>query len=265
MIDIRDEIFRCKVGRQYSAVILAADHGILAETKAAAKTALELGLSFNEFPNDGTEVHPGNEIVRITGGPKQIAMAEDRLIGTMAKPSGIATSAKRFSDLAGARPRIVSGAWKKMPLSQKEAIRRAIVVGGAGGRICDEPFLYLDKNYVKILGGLAACLDAVAGINGHVPVIQLKGDEDIGEEACLAARHGAGIIFIDTGWPGDLDLVSRALNQAGLRSGVELAFGGGVRLDDIELLKTMDVDILDIGRPIVDAPLLDMRMEILEA
>ena len=26
----------------------------------------------------------------------------------------------------------------------------------------------------------------------------------------------------------------------------------------------MDVDILDIGRPIIDAPLLDMRMEVID-
>jgi hypothetical protein len=30
-------------------------------------------------------------------------------------------------------------------------------------------------------------------------------------------------------------------------------------------LKGMDVDILDIGRQIVDAPLLDMRLEVIES
>ena len=34
------------------------------------------------------------------------------------------------------------------------------------------------------------------------------------------------------------------------------------RLEDIEDLKRVDVDILDIGRQIVDAPLLDIRLEV---
>jgi nicotinate-nucleotide pyrophosphorylase (carboxylating) len=211
-------------------------------------------------------VEPGDEIIQLVGKPKQIAMAEDRLIGIMAKPSGIATSARRFVEKAGSRPRIVSGTWKKMPLSQKETIQRAVLVGGAGCRICDKPFLYLDKNYVKILGGLTSCLDAVAGFDGYVRVVQLKNDDnDISDEACQAVRNGANIVFIDSGRIDDLDRVSESLKQVGLRDRVEIAFGGNIRLENIDVLKTMDVDILDIGRAIVDAPLLDMRMEVIEA
>ncbi len=48
----------------------------------------------------------------------------------------------------------------------------------------------------------------------------------------------------------------------GLRNRVTIAFGGGVGLEDIDELKRLDIDVLDIGRQIVDAPLLDMRLEI---
>ena len=37
-----------------------------------------------------------------------------------------------------------------------------------------------------------------------------------------------------------------------------------VNIKDIDRLKSMDVDILGIGRQIIDAPLLDLRMEIVE-
>jgi len=266
MRDIRDDIFSGLAGRTFRAAIIAEDPGILAETSMAAQAARELGLSVDMVSSEGSAVKPGDEIIRFSGEPKRIAMAEDRLIGIMAKPSGIATSARRFVERAGACPRIVSGAWKKMPLSQKESIRRAIALGGASKRICDPPFLYLDKNYVKILGGVTACLHAVSGFNGHVRVIQLKGiNNDINSEACQAAQNGAGIIFIDSGRIDDLDRVSDALKLASLRDRVEIAFGGNIQLNDIETLKKRDVDILDIGRAIVDAPLLDMRMEIMEA
>jgi nicotinate-nucleotide pyrophosphorylase (carboxylating) len=41
-----------------------------------------------------------------------------------------------------------------------------------------------------------------------------------------------------------------------------LAFGGGVQLTDIDRLRGLDVDIVDVGRAIVDAPLLDMRFQV---
>ena len=50
----------------------------------------------------------------------------------------------------------------------------------------------------------------------------------------------------------------------GLRSGVEVAFAGGVQLGDIEALAEIGVDVVDVGRPIVDAPLLDMRLDVVE-
>jgi nicotinate-nucleotide pyrophosphorylase (carboxylating) len=35
-----------------------------------------------------------------------------------------------------------------------------------------------------------------------------------------------------------------------------------VRLDDIDDIKRLDVDTVDVGRAIVDAPLLDMRVRV---
>ena len=77
--------------------------------------------------------------------------------------------------------------------------------------------------------------------------------------------EGADILHVDTREPQDARGVSEALSRIGKRDQVKIAFGGGVRLEQIGRLKTLDIDILDIGRQIVDAPLLDMRMEIIHA
>lgn len=263
MRDIRDEILGRVAGYEITASIIAADEGIVAETAAAEKEAEKLGLTIIRMLDQGSRVQKGDEVARFSGQPKQVALAEDRLIGLMAKPSGIATAARRFVDKAGPRPAIVSGAWKKMPWSQKEVIRRAVTTGGAQARISPAPFLYLDKNYIKMLGGIKESLEAVAGLSGYLKVVQIKGAcQDITFEAGEAIEHGADIIFIDSGRQRDLKRVIDGLNQQGLRDKVKIAFGGNVRLQDIKALKAMDVDILDIGRQIIDAPLLDMRMEV---
>jgi nicotinate-nucleotide pyrophosphorylase (carboxylating) len=262
-VDLRDEIFGSIADKRVTAVIIADDDGIIAETDAAAQEAKSLDLFVEAILKEGTTVRKGDEIARFRGTPKQIAMAEEVLIGVMAKASGIATAMRGFIEKAGLRPRIVCGAWKKMPPPLKDSIRRAIVTGGGFFRITHDPFLYLDKNYIEMLGGVQGCLSTVSGLSGFVKVVQLKGRyKDIAEEVYEAVRHGAAIIFIDTGLKEDIQRVSVALVGLGLRSSVKIAFGGNIMLADIDDLKTMDIDILDIGRSIVDAPLLDMRLEV---
>jgi len=251
-------------GQKVTASIVADGEGIVAETAAVTKAGLDLGLTLERIVDEGGPVKPGEEILRFHGTPKQVVMAEERLIGLMAKPSGIATAARDFVKKAGPRPKIVCGAWKKMPLSLKDTVRRAVITGGASYRISDGPFIYLDKNYIQLLGGIKSSLRAVHHLKGYLKVIQLKGRyRSIADEACEAAEYGADVLFIDTGELRDLKSVAERFLHEGLRARVKIAFGGGIRLEDLDALKAQDVDVLDIGRQIVDAPLLDMRLEVL--
>lgn len=264
--DLRDEIFRGLGDRKVTCVILADGEGVVAETNTAAAESKRMGLTLEKILEEGSAVRPGEEIARLSGSPKQVVAAEDVLIGLMAKPSGIATAARAFVARAGQRPQIVCGAWKKMHPAQKESIRRAVVVGGAFYRICREPFVYLDKNHVRILGGIGKALQAVSALGDRRKVAQLKGrDSRVVQEACEAVNCGADILHIDTGNREDVPAVVEELNRRGLRNRVRIAFSGNIRLEDVDALKRMDVDILDIGRRIVDAPLLDMRLEVIES
>jgi nicotinate-nucleotide pyrophosphorylase (carboxylating) len=256
--DPRETIFAGIADRVFVAALIADDEGIVTPVSAAVEAAQELGLQIEFELAEAGYVRPGDEILRFRGTPIQIAMAEERVVGLLAKASGIATAARRFVDRAQGSPRIVSGAWKKLPLSVKDTVRSAIDAGGADPRIATGPFVYLDKNFVTMLGGPERTLDAVAGMTDHRKVIQL----DDPEAAVAAARAGADVVFIDTGRAEDAEKAARQLRDAGLRARVELAFGGGVRLDDIDELRRIDVDTVDVGRAIVDASLLDMRVRV---
>jgi nicotinate-nucleotide pyrophosphorylase (carboxylating) len=264
-VDIREEMLRNVPSMRVTASIIADGDGIVAGTASAKKEAERLGLSLSKAVKDGASIRKGDEILRFSGSPKQIVLAEETLVGLLAKPSGIATNARRFLTAVNGRPQIVCGAWKKMPSLFKEMIRDAISAGGASPRMVPGRFVYLDKNYLTLLGGIERSLAAVAHLEGHSKVVQVKGREgDVGSEACMAARCGADVVFIDTGNPADVTAVADRLLRQGLRRVVKIAFGGGVSLESIAELKKLDVDILDIGRQIVDAPLLDMRLEIVD-
>lgn len=263
--DLRDSIFQSISDKVVTAVLRADDDGLIVGIPDFQKTADELGLTVSSVIDDATWVSDGAIIAEFTGNPKQIAKAEERLIGMLAKPSGIATRTREFVEAAGNELRIVSGAWKKMPMVLKHVIRHAIRSAGADFRITRVNFVYLDKNFVRMLGGIRETLIATRHITDHEKVIQIKGTyDDIVDEAIEAAEVGAHIIFIDTGEIDDIDRVSSALSKAHLREQVVLAYSGNVQLSDIPALREKDVDRIDIGRAIVDAPLLDMKIDVID-
>lgn len=261
--DIRDTIFASISTKLYTAYILAERAGVVAGTGHLEARLKELGVKTNIRITDGEEVTVGEVVAELTGTPKSLAMAEEVAIGILSKPSGIATAARRAVELAGPELKIVSGAWKKMPPEIKWQVREAVTAGKASFRIANPPFLYLDKNFVRMLGGIEKTMLAVASIPDTLKVIQLKGEYgDIAKEAVTAVYGGAGILMIDTGNLDDFEKVQDALIRAGLRPKVKLAFAQGIKVEDIPSLRGRGIEILDIGMSIIDAPLLDMKMDV---
>ncbi|MGQ9598860.1 MAG: quinolinate phosphoribosyl transferase [Anaerolineae bacterium] len=258
--DIRDQIFAGLGERQYIARLTATMGGVLAGVAAAEEHGRAAGLQLEWAGPEGRLLAPGDVVVTVTGTARAIALGEERLPACLCKASGIATSARKAVELAAGRVRVVSGAWKKMPPELKGMVRRAVEVGGMPTRIVDGPFLYLDKNYVRMLGGIRAALAAVEALDG-VRVIQVRGEEaPIAEETVLACQGGAGVVMVDTGNRQD---AIAALAAAAAYPTVRIAFAGRIRHEDIPALADLGIHILDIGTAVVDAPLLDMKLDVM--
>ncbi len=262
--DLRERIFRDVAGIRVAAVITAEAEGILSGVDQARQAATELGLTFTAAVNARERAHTGEEIVRLMGSPMHITQAEDVILGALSKFSGIASAAHLACRRAGGRCRLVSGGAKKMPVEIKGAIRRAVLDGGMHVRMLEQPFVYLDKNYVRIFRGISGALSAVAGL-GRKTVIQIRGETSpIAEEALEAAQQGASVIMIDTGRIDHVRAVSAALKERGLRDRVEIAFSGGITIDRIDTVVREDIDAVDIGYAMLDAPCLPLRMDVIE-
>ncbi len=246
------------------AKIVCVESGIIAGIEALERRAKTLGLHVTPYVSSGSRVVSGSIVALVAGNPVQIVVGEDWLLGTVAKVSGVASAANAARSRAG-RLRVVCGGWKKMPASMKDELRDALKAGGLDARIASGPFLYLDKNYVRLLGSIVAAMESAAKLPGRTIVIQLRGETaPISEEAIIAARRGAHILMVDTGRLDDLRSVSAALRHEGLRREVEIAFAGNLTLGDLEWLQHEDTDVVDIGRAILDAPLLDFRYDVFD-
>ena len=262
--DIRHRIFSAHRDRLVRAVISAEQAGVLSGLERARELAAQTQVSFDTSLSDGGWVEEGRALAALGGTPFNVVRAEELLLGELSKTSGIATQARRALKAAGGCFQVVCGAFKKMPHVLKEQVRQAVDHGGLDMRMAPHPFVYLDKNYVRILGGVAAALEAVAPLERPV-VIQLRGEmEPMAQEAVSAARLGASTLMVDTGCLDDLDIASQALRETGLRHKVKLAFAGNLQPEDLPALATHDLDAVDIGYSVVDAPCLPMRFDVLK-
>ncbi len=248
--------------RRLTAVLRAQETGRLAGVSFAQQAVLSLKVESEWHKKSGEEVRPGEEIARFQGLAEPILKLENLVIGLMSKPSGIASAGGKAIKIAEGKIRLVCGGWKKHPFPIKEIIREAVTAGGLSVRILDQPFFYLDKNYVRIFGGVEATLIALAG-NPAEKVIQVRGEfAPIGDEARKAVRNGANVIMVDTGSRQDLHEVLRVMKEEKAFPRVKAAFAGGIRIEDIPALAEKGVDILDIGAAILDAPWLEMNYDI---
>ena len=70
--------------------------------------------------------------------------------------------------------------------------------------------------------------------------------------------------MVDTGRLEDLRRCRAVLEASGRRGEVQLAYAGEVKLTDIPQLVQERLDVLCIGKQIVDAQLLDMKLDVIQ-
>ena len=93
--DVRDVFLASVITEQNTADIVADGTGVISGTKSLIEALQVIGIQPDYITPDGIEVAKGTVIATLSGSPKQIAMAEEFSVGILAKPSGIATAARR--------------------------------------------------------------------------------------------------------------------------------------------------------------------------
>ena len=263
MNDVRSILFRDIAEKRFCATLTAERAGILCGKEEALARARELGIQLEICLEDGEDLSHGGVFAHFSGTPFQIAAAEEQLMGILSKASGIATAARTAVMVADGKIKIVSGAWKKMPPELKGMVRKAVATGGASFRIAQPPMVYMDKNFVRMLGSVGAAMDAAADISEGARIIQLRGEtEPLSEETRRAVAGGADVLMVDTGRTEDLIACIETLKAMGCREKVRVAFAGNLTIGSIPAIAALGADAVDIGREIIDAPLLDMRLDV---
>lgn len=262
-MELREFLFEPLKNRSYSFSIISREKGILSGTARLEELAIDLGLEVMSMALEGSLLIPGTVVFAARGNAEMVAKAEELLMGAIGKPSGVATAAADIVKKASP-VKVVCGAWKKIGQAAKGELRQAVITGGAGLRISEQPFIYLDKNYIRMFGGVNAAVGRAKLFDpDRLVVAQLRGETlDIVEEARIAVQSGAGILMVDTGILEDLKAVMAAAVADDWRKNVQIAFAGGVSTEELNSIIALGPDIIDVGRAILDAPLLDFSLDV---
>lgn len=207
---------------------------------------------------EGELVSAGQVLIEVEGTASELAVAEDYVLGPLGFASGIATRARIFRQACPSGLHIACGGWKKLPVALKPLLRAGLAVADVLPRLVEGDFIYVNKNAVRLLGNVTDAIAAGRALGNGPVAVQVRSVD----EGLFSARAGAGIIMVDTAQLQDLADVHNALTAAGLRQDVVLAFGGGVKLEDLPAAYAAGAQAVDVGRAILDAPLLDLRMEV---
>lgn len=244
------------------AVIKAHQAGVLAGLPVAMRVFEKIDDHFKFTPKktDGDTVAPGDEILVVSGGCRNLLLAERMALNFLSHLSGVATQTRAFVNAVKGHKARILDTRKTLPglrLLQKYAVR----MGGGDnhrmglfdmGMIKDNHIMicrdkYKDENFAAWVGR----------IKKHAKVkvvLEIDSPDQIDD----AKASGADVVMLDNFTPDQM----REAVQRFAGAPVELEASGNVSLDNVAAVAATGVHRISIGRLTHSVPALDFSMDL---
>jgi nicotinate-nucleotide pyrophosphorylase (carboxylating) len=241
-------------GTRLEAVIRSRDKIVVAgiELAAAFFRAVDPGVRIEILVNDGEQVEPSCELMRLSGEAVHMLAAERSALNTVQHLSGIASLTRTYVEaIAGTGCRLLDTR-KTLPglrIIEKYAARMG---GATNHRLRLDDGLLIKDNHIAAAGSIEAAVRSAK--SGSCLQVQVEVDELDQIEPALTA--GADRLLCDNMSP---DQLSEAVRRVGGR--VEIEASGGVRLDTIRPIALTGVTFVSVGRITQSAPASDIGLD----
>lgn len=237
-----------------TAIISAKAHGIVSGIEVAQRVLDYLGENeFTSFVQDGEEVQPGQEFIRIKGQYSLLLSAERTMLNFLQRMSGIATATHQLvTAIEGTNVRLLDTR-KTLPghrYTDKMAVRHG---GGLNHRMGLYDMAMLKDNHIKVAGGITP---AVTQARKRLPIsIKIEVETTTLEEVREALAVGADVIMLDNM---SCDMMREAVNLIAGRAKTEAS--GNITLDRIAQVAASGVDYISVGAITHSVKALDISM-----
>ncbi|RZV12296.1 nicotinate-nucleotide pyrophosphorylase [carboxylating] [Natrinema hispanicum] len=247
--DVTNQVPGETVGR-----LVAKESGVAAGLKAAAAVFEYLDVPVTDRLEDGTAVDPGDELLRVVGGAREVLRGERVAVNIAGHASGIATRTRETVDAARDESDDVAiAATRKTTPGLRGIEKRAVVAGGGDTHRLDLSHMVMVKdNHIAELG----LEDAVERFQERTSfATNVEVEVETVADAPRAADAGADIVLLDNMTP---EQTEAAVDELTDYESVLAEASGGITLADVPDYAATGVDVISMGSLTHSAPSLDL-------
>jgi len=240
-----------------AAVMAARSPGVVAGLKPAAIAfrLLDPEMKLEALAPDGTEVGPGDAVMRISGSGRALLSAERVALNFACSLSGVATATAELVERAAGYKARITCTRKTTPglrALQKAAVRAG---GGANHRFGLDDAVLIKDNHVALAGGVAPAIERVRAHVGHLVKIEVEVDTLEQLETAMTAAPDA--VLLDNMTP---DMLAEAVAMIDGRAIVEAS--GRITAETVRAVAASGVDLISAGWLTHSAKSLDLGLDI---
>lgn len=246
---------------RFQAVIASRQPGMIAGIDAAviAFDLIDPALKVSVERGDGSEVAPGDVVLRLDGSARSILTAERVALNIACRMSGIATATAGLVAIARQHGKAQIVCTRKttpgLRALEKHAVRAG---GGSNHRFGLDDAVLIKDNHIAVAGGVVPAIRAAKAHAGHMVKIEVEVDTLAQLDAAMA--EGVDAVLLDNMTPAMLaDAVAlvagRALTEA----------SGRVSQETVGPIAASGVDLISVGWITHSAPILDLGLDAAEA
>jgi nicotinate-nucleotide pyrophosphorylase (carboxylating) len=219
---------------------------------AAFFQALDPGAEIEPLVDDGDQVAPGTDLMRVTGRARALLTAERSALNTLQHLSGVATLTRRYVDAIAGTGAILLDTRKTIP-GLRALEKYATRMGGAQNhRMGLWDAAMIKDNHVAVAGGVEEAVRRAAGAGITRIIVEVDRTDQI--EPALGA--GATHLLLDNM---DVPTLRSAVERVAGRVPTEAS--GGVTLDTIRAKAETGVTYISVGRLTQSAPAADIGLD----
>lgn len=212
---------------------------------------------FEPLVNDGDPVAGGETLGRLEGPATALLQAERILLNFLQHLSGIATETRRYVDLLEDSPIALLDTRKTLPgyrVLQKYAFACG---GGYNHRIGLFDRFMLKDNHLALCGATGMSLaQAIQFARKSMPELIIEAEVDQLEQIPPLLKAGVDILLLDNF---SKESLSSAIKMIDGQACTEAS--GGISLDDLSCLRSLNLDFISTGSPIHQSTWKDIGLD----
>lgn len=240
------------------AAVVARAAGVIAGSACftEAYRQVDSGVCVRWEQSDGSSVDVGTTIGVLDGSLRSVLTGERTALNFLCHLSGVATSTRRFVDIAAGRLEI----WDtRKTLPGLRALEKAAVRSGGGvnHRVSLSDMVLVKDNHLAGVG----IADAVSRARGLWPDHRIEVECDRLEQVETAVMAGADFVMLDNMSPREARECVRWV-RAGGRPDTIVEISGGITLDTIADYADTGADFCSTSAITQSAPALDIGLDI---